>query len=299
MVARSRFASHTTQVVELLMVGAWINGIAFIPYSLLQGQGRPDTVAKLHALELPPYAIALWLLLSSFGLPGAAIAWCGRVAIDAAVLFKLARLRSHQLIRLIPALGLVLTSYLIAHSSTSSALYRIIFAGVVFFAFLGCAIALDATSRKLLQTLGQRLASATDMIAANARTRPRKMNLSMLLRAKPALDWPPRRARSVQHTGDAPIAIGPSIVHKAPNQSQKLVVRGLPVVSALPCRAGARSIKVERAMLSVSQMVLIGNRPSGLSTTVAATSVFLPVWRRAPPSVSRPPGCRFSKTRRI
>ena len=157
----SEFASHTTQVVELLMVGAWINGIAFIPYSLLQGQGRPDMVAKLHALELLPYVIALWLLLNSFGLPGAALAWCGRVAIDAAIMFKLARLRSHQLLRLIPALGLVLVSYFIALSSSISPLYRIIFAGLVFFAFAGCAIALDATSRKLLQTLRQRLASAT------------------------------------------------------------------------------------------------------------------------------------------
>jgi O-antigen/teichoic acid export membrane protein len=157
----SEFASHTTQVVELLMVGAWINGIAFIPYSLLQGQGRPDMVAKLHALELLPYVIALWLLLNSFGLPGAALAWCGRVAIDAAIMFKLARLRSHQLLRLIPALGLVLVSYFIALSSSISPLYRIIFAGIVFFAFAGSAIALDATSRKLLQTLRQRLASAT------------------------------------------------------------------------------------------------------------------------------------------
>ena len=111
----SEFASHTTQVVELLMVGAWINGIAFIPYSLLQGQGRPDTVAKLHALELPPFVVALWLLLKRFWPAGVRMAWCGRVAIDAVVLFKLARLRSHQLLRLIPALGLVFASYLIAH----------------------------------------------------------------------------------------------------------------------------------------------------------------------------------------
>jgi hypothetical protein len=36
-------------------------------------------------------------------------------------------------------------------------------------------------------------------------------------------------------------------------------------------------------MLSASQMAFIANRPSGRSTTVAATSAFLPVWRRAPP----------------
>ena len=40
------FASHAGPVVEILMIGAWINGVAFIPFSLLQAQGRPDVVAK-------------------------------------------------------------------------------------------------------------------------------------------------------------------------------------------------------------------------------------------------------------
>jgi O-antigen/teichoic acid export membrane protein len=157
----SEFASHTTQVIEPLMVGAWINGIAFIPYSLLQGQGRPDVVAKLHVLELLPFVAALWLLLSFFGLPGAALAWCARVTVDAVILFKLARFRSHQLIRSIPAIGLVLTAYCIACSSTISPLYRFIFAGAVFLAFVCCGIAVDVTSRNLLRTLWDRLASAT------------------------------------------------------------------------------------------------------------------------------------------
>ena len=81
--------------------------------------------------------------------------------IDAAILFKLARLRSHQLLRLIPALGLVLVSYFIALSSSISPLYRFIFAGAVFLAFVGCGLAVDATSRNLLRTLWERLASAT------------------------------------------------------------------------------------------------------------------------------------------
>ena len=174
----SEFASHTTQVVELLMVGAWINGIAFIPYSLLQGQGRPDMVAKLHALELPPFVIALWLLLNSFGLPGAALAWCGRVAIDAAVLFKLARLRSHQLIRLIPALGLVLASYLIAHTSNISPLYRIVFAGAGFLGVCGLRYCSRCDVTEITANSTRTPRKRDHIIAANARTRPRKMNPS-------------------------------------------------------------------------------------------------------------------------
>ena len=82
------FASHATPVIELLLVGAWVNGIAFIPYSFLEGQGRPDLVAKLHALEFLPFIVTLWFLLHRFGLPGAALAWSGRVAVDALLLFE-------------------------------------------------------------------------------------------------------------------------------------------------------------------------------------------------------------------
>ncbi len=53
--------------------------------------GRPDLTAKLQVLELPVYLTALIWLTKKYGIEGAAIAWTGRVALDALVLFIMAR----------------------------------------------------------------------------------------------------------------------------------------------------------------------------------------------------------------
>jgi O-antigen/teichoic acid export membrane protein len=152
------FASHATPVLELLLVGAWINGIAFLPYSFLEGQGRPDLVAKLHLLEFAPFIAILWFLLHRFGLPGAALAWTGRVAVDAALLFAAARFSFHYLLRLIPALVLILLCYVITQTVSMSLLWSGVLAGLILMAFPGLAIVFDDTSREMFFALRKRLA---------------------------------------------------------------------------------------------------------------------------------------------
>ncbi|MHB8754744.1 MAG: flippase [Candidatus Acidiferrales bacterium] len=85
------FAQHSTRVLQWLAAGVFINGLALIPYSLLQGVGRPDLTAKLHLAELPAYLLVLWWLIHAEGIEGAAMAWTARVFVDAVVLFGLAR----------------------------------------------------------------------------------------------------------------------------------------------------------------------------------------------------------------
>jgi O-antigen/teichoic acid export membrane protein len=58
---------------------------------MLQGAGRPDLTAKLHLIELPCYLLALWLLIRTLGIEGAAIAWSARAVFDALALFVMAR----------------------------------------------------------------------------------------------------------------------------------------------------------------------------------------------------------------
>jgi O-antigen/teichoic acid export membrane protein len=120
------FASHATPVAELLLIGAWINGIAFIPFSFLQGQGRPDLTAKLHVIEVVPFIVVLWVSLQQFGLQGAALAWIGRVAIDAILLLKVARFKSSHLFRLAPAFGLILLSFTVSRMVSVTAASSII-----------------------------------------------------------------------------------------------------------------------------------------------------------------------------
>jgi O-antigen/teichoic acid export membrane protein len=90
-------------VLQWLALGVFTNSIAQAPFVALQSAGRPDQIAKLHMLELPLYAVSIWLLAKTFGLVGVAIAWTLRVTIDAVALMLVAR-RTLQL-PLVPQLG--------------------------------------------------------------------------------------------------------------------------------------------------------------------------------------------------
>ena len=87
-----KLATISAPVACFLIVGAWANGIAFIPLALLQGSGRPDAVAKIHLTELLPYWLILAASLYFFGLPGAAIAWSSRCIADCMLLYRQSRI---------------------------------------------------------------------------------------------------------------------------------------------------------------------------------------------------------------
>ncbi len=106
------FAEHAAPVGIILLAGVWINALAFIPFGHLQASGRPDIVAKFHALELIPFLGLLWVGLHYFGLAGAAYAWTFRVAFDAALLF-VAGGRIRRWHRLIPG-GLIVVMAAVA-----------------------------------------------------------------------------------------------------------------------------------------------------------------------------------------
>lgn len=107
------FGQVATPVAHILLLGAWINGLAFVALSLLQGQGRPDLAAKIHLLELLPFIGLLWFLIDRFGLPGAAAAWTLRVGVDALLMFQLSGLRWRRLWTLLPAGLLLVAAHLV------------------------------------------------------------------------------------------------------------------------------------------------------------------------------------------
>lgn len=86
----AEFAQNSTTVLQWLAVGVFANGLARVPFALVQGMGRPDVTAKLHLVELVVYLPALWVLLGMYGIKGAAIAWTARVSIDMVLLFTMA-----------------------------------------------------------------------------------------------------------------------------------------------------------------------------------------------------------------
>jgi O-antigen/teichoic acid export membrane protein len=107
------FAVEARSVAQLLLVGTWVNGIALIPYVLLQGQGRPDIVAKFHIFELIPFIGVLWFCVIAFGLPGAAFAWSLRAAGDAGLLFWATGHNFRRIKVILPGL-IVVAAWLIA-----------------------------------------------------------------------------------------------------------------------------------------------------------------------------------------
>ncbi|WP_254388635.1 polysaccharide biosynthesis C-terminal domain-containing protein [Thermanaeromonas sp. C210] len=83
----SDFATESSRVLQILGIGVLFNSLAQIPYTLLQGVGRPDVPAKFHLLELPLYVGIAWFLINRWGITGAAASWALRVTLDAALLF--------------------------------------------------------------------------------------------------------------------------------------------------------------------------------------------------------------------
>jgi O-antigen/teichoic acid export membrane protein len=87
----SEFADKSTHVLRWIALGVFINSLSQIPFAFIQGTGRPDITAKLHLLELLFYLPAVWFLIVTYGIEGAAVAWAVRMVVDALFLFGIAR----------------------------------------------------------------------------------------------------------------------------------------------------------------------------------------------------------------
>jgi len=85
------FVDKSAVALQLLAVGVFINCFAQVPYAFLQAMGRPDAAAKLFLLELPPYALLAWWMVSRYGVPGAALGWSIRVTMEVLLLLWMAR----------------------------------------------------------------------------------------------------------------------------------------------------------------------------------------------------------------
>jgi len=86
-----RFAAQSAAVMRWLTAGIFIYSLSYVPFSLLQGIGRPDLSARLHLVEIPLYVCLSSLLIMQYGIEGAAMAWFLRSAVEALCMFVLAR----------------------------------------------------------------------------------------------------------------------------------------------------------------------------------------------------------------
>lgn len=83
----AQLPAESVMVGQLLCIGVFGNSIGAMYFASLHAKGRADVTAKLHVLELPIFAVALYLLITHFGVLGAAITWSGRMILDALLLW--------------------------------------------------------------------------------------------------------------------------------------------------------------------------------------------------------------------
>ena len=104
------FGLLAAPVAQILFLGAWINGLAFVAFTLIQSQGRPDITGKLHMIESVPFLLILWALTSTWGINGAAIAWSVRCTVDALALFLVSGLPRRDILSALRPGALLLAS---------------------------------------------------------------------------------------------------------------------------------------------------------------------------------------------
>jgi O-antigen/teichoic acid export membrane protein len=92
-----KFAANSTSVMQFLSIGILMNSFSLIPNVFFQGTGKPHIPTLLNLVELPFYVFGMWLMISNYGIDGAALFYMIAAAIDAFIMYffayKVFRLR--------------------------------------------------------------------------------------------------------------------------------------------------------------------------------------------------------------
>jgi O-antigen/teichoic acid export membrane protein len=142
------FASQATPLARTILVGIWINGIAFIPYVFHQSQGRPDIVAKFHFLEILPFLGTLWVLIHYFGLPGASFAFILRVTVDTCLLYAATEDAKRYFYALIPWGATVVATWILVNITLPRPIVAIPMAVICVISCTSAFIIINATARE-------------------------------------------------------------------------------------------------------------------------------------------------------
>lgn len=81
------FAINSYKVMQIFLVGIFFGAISSIPYTYLQATGYAKIAAVSHVVQVPFFLVLSYILISKWGIEGAAIAWSARLIIDAFILF--------------------------------------------------------------------------------------------------------------------------------------------------------------------------------------------------------------------
>ena len=81
------FANQSTLTFQILAIGMLVSSLTLVPFSLLQGVGRPDLTGIFSLIELLFQIGSCWFLVRHVGIAGAALAWTLKALLDALLMF--------------------------------------------------------------------------------------------------------------------------------------------------------------------------------------------------------------------
>jgi len=81
------FAQNSTGVLQWIAAGVFILSLSQGPYAMIQGAGRPDLTAKLHAIEFIIYIPMLIFFAMFYQIKGVAFTWVLRSFVDLAGMY--------------------------------------------------------------------------------------------------------------------------------------------------------------------------------------------------------------------
>ncbi len=159
-------AANSATALRILAFGVFMNALAHPSYVFLYALGRPDLPAKFHLAELCIHIPVTWLLVTRYGVAGAASAWALRVTIDYTLLNYFARRhmpplpamfreRSRNVFMLVSLLVVATVLAAVGGSASPISSIGIMFVAVVLYAFAVWKTGLDEGERLLAKSMGR------------------------------------------------------------------------------------------------------------------------------------------------
>jgi O-antigen/teichoic acid export membrane protein len=87
----SAFQPESVVLLRILLLGFMLNALAHLPFAQLRAGGHSRATAMLHAIELLPFVVMLYVMVRLGGPTGAALAWVIRMGVDLVALLLMNR----------------------------------------------------------------------------------------------------------------------------------------------------------------------------------------------------------------